>query len=325
MTLRLIPPAEAEGGPSRLGRTHKDGYLSPAYSCEPSSHARDISTSRSRRPLPHHLQYVMTDDPVHSVNQSGADEQPVWLVTGAAHGVGRILAEMALRHGNRVVATTDRLEDLWPLVDRYESMVIPIELDVNDECADREIVQRVVEIMGRLDVVVNAAGYDKEGAVDDARHERERVQTNLFGALWVSQAALEYMCANAGGRIVEVFGLNGWERHRDRRFYDTSRRVLTGFSEHLAREVAPFGVEVSICVATELYGEWSADNRARTYTLDAYDPEGVEVFVEPCNQLPADEAEELATATLTHIQRLDEERQNPSNGSPPPSTVDSHP
>jgi NAD(P)-dependent dehydrogenase (short-subunit alcohol dehydrogenase family) len=252
-----------------------------------------------------------------------ADEKPVWLVTGAAHGVGRIIAEMALRDGNRVVATTDRLEDLWPLVDSFESMVIPIELDVNDEGADREIVQRVVEIMGRLDVVVNAAGYDKEGSVDDARHELERVQTNLFGALWVSQAALEYMCANAGGRIVQVFGLNSLERHRDRRFYDTSRRMLTEFSEDLAREVAPFGVEVSICVAADLYGEWSDDDRARTYTLDAYDPEGAEVFVELVNQLPADEAEALATANpaLTHIQRLGEEWRNPSDPASSASAV----
>jgi NAD(P)-dependent dehydrogenase (short-subunit alcohol dehydrogenase family) len=247
---------------------------------------------------------------VHTVNASCATEKPVWLVTGAARGAGRTLAEMALRHGSRVVATADRLEDLWPLVDDYASAVIPLELDVNDESADREIVQRVVEIMGRLDVVVNAAGYDKEGSVDDARHERERVQTNLFGALWVSQAALEYMRANTGERIVQVFGLNSWERHRDRRFYDTSRQVLTEFSEQLAREVAPFGVEVSICVAAELYGEWSEDNRARTYTLDAYDPEGDGVFVELVNQLPPDEAE-----TLRH----------PRNGASPSSTVDAHP
>src|SRR5271156_4598531 len=162
--------------------------------------------------------------PAHAMNASCADETPVWLVTGAAHGVGRILAEMALRHGNRVVATADRLEDLWPLVDDYASAVIPIELDVNDEAADRETVRRVIEILGRLDVVVNAAGYDDAGsATADTRRELERVQTNLFGALWVSQAALAYLCANTGGRIVQVFGLNSYERHRDRRLYDISR------------------------------------------------------------------------------------------------------
>lgn len=204
-------------------------------------------------------------------------EKPVWLVIGAAHGVGRALAETALRDGNRVVATADRLEHLWPLIDKFENAVIPIELDVNDESADLETVQRVIEILGRLDVVVNAAGYDQKGSVDNAQHELQRVQTNLFGALWISQAALVYMCANTGGRIVQVFGLNGCERYRDRRLYETSRRVLAEFSEHLAQEVAPFGVEVSICVAAELYEEWSDDNHVRTYTLDAHDPEGVDL------------------------------------------------
>jgi NAD(P)-dependent dehydrogenase (short-subunit alcohol dehydrogenase family) len=214
--------------------------------------------------------------------RSALSREPVWLVTGAAHGVGRILAETALRHGNRVVATADRLEDLWPLVDDYAGAVIPIELDVDDEYADRETVQRIIEILGRLDVVVNAAGYDKEGSVDHVRHEQERMQTNLFGALWVSQAALEYMCANSGGRIVQVFDLDSSGRN-DRRLYDTSRQVLTEFSEHLSREVAPFGVEVSICVATGLYGEWGDDNCARSSTLDVYDPEGVELFVQLVN------------------------------------------
>jgi NADP-dependent 3-hydroxy acid dehydrogenase YdfG len=223
----------------------------------------------------------MADAPAHTMNASCADEKPVWLVTGAAQGVGQILAEMALRHGNRVVTTADRLEDLWPLVDRYDSAVIPIELDVNDESADRDTVERVIEMLGRLDVVVNAAGYDKEGSADEARLELERVQTNLFGALSVSQAALVHMCENVGGRIVQVLGLDSWDKYRNRPLYDSSRRALTEFSEQLAREVAPFGVEVSICVAAELYGEWIDDSTARTYTLDVYDP-GVSSPV-PCS------------------------------------------
>lgn len=89
-------------------------------------------------------------------------------------GVGRILPERALRYGNRLAATSDRLEDLLPIVDRDESAVIPIELDVNDESVDRQTVQRVIEILGRLDVVANAAGYDTEGAANDARNSNAR-------------------------------------------------------------------------------------------------------------------------------------------------------
>jgi NADP-dependent 3-hydroxy acid dehydrogenase YdfG len=204
---------------------------------------------------------------------SYADGRPVWLVTGAAHGVGRTLAEMALRHGDRVVATADRLEDLSALVDKYDRAVIPIELDINDESADRKTVQRVIEIQGRLDVVVNAAGYDRELSADGARSEIERVQTNLFGALWISEAALGYMCANAWGKIIQVFGLDSWTKYRNHRLYDSSRRALDEFSEHLARQAAPFDVDVSVCVAAELYSEWT-DGGRRTYTLDAYNPDG---------------------------------------------------
>ncbi|MCU1494914.1 MAG: short-chain dehydrogenase [Acidimicrobiaceae bacterium] len=217
----------------------------------------------------------MTEASDHDLKAGRGDERSVWLITGAARGVGRILAEMALGRGNRVVATADRLEDLSPLVESYHSAVIPIELDVNDECADRETVQRVIEILGRLDVVVNGAGYDSARSLDDEGHDLERVQTNLFGALWVSQAALVYMCAGAGGRIVQVFGLDSCRKYLNRQLYETSRRALAGFSERLAREVAPFDVEVSVVVPAEMYGEWIDDDRFRTYTLDAFDPGSV--------------------------------------------------
>ena len=123
---------------------------------------------------------------------ASSDDQPVWLVTGAARGVGRILAEMALRQGNRVAATADRLEDLWPLIDSYESMVIPSELDVTDEFADRETVQRVVEITGRLDVVVNAAGILRAAHTEQMGLDlwNQIIGINLTGTFLVVREAL---------------------------------------------------------------------------------------------------------------------------------------
>jgi NAD(P)-dependent dehydrogenase (short-subunit alcohol dehydrogenase family) len=183
---------------------------------------------------------------------------------------------MALRNGNRVVATAGRLNDLLPLVKSYGRALIPVELDVNDESADHETVRKVIATLGRLDVVVNAAGYDKASSFDDESSALECVQTNLFGALWVSQAALDYMGAQTGGQIVQIFGLANFGKSRNRRLYDACHRSVVGFSEHLAREVAPFGVEVKICVPPELYREWLDDNSVRTYTLDVFDPEGAE-------------------------------------------------
>jgi NAD(P)-dependent dehydrogenase (short-subunit alcohol dehydrogenase family) len=100
-----------------------------------------------------------------------------------------------------------------PPVDCHESAVIRIELDANDEPADRQTVQRVIEILGRLDVVANAAGYSTEGAANDAQRELGHVQANLFGALWISQAALKYMRLHTGSRIIQVFGLESLENY----------------------------------------------------------------------------------------------------------------
>lgn len=176
-----------------------------------------------------------------------------------------------MRRGHRVVATADRVEDLWSLVDEYGTAVMAIELDVDDESADRKVVSRVIEVLGRLDVVVNNAGSDRLANSEDLRYHLERAQTSLFGALWISQAALTHMCANSGGRIVQVYGTMGSVDSPSRGLFERHKRVLDEFSEHLAREVAPFGVEVTVCVPEELYCEWIETNPPRTYTVSPYE------------------------------------------------------
>jgi len=176
----------------------------------------------------------------------GGDGDAVWLVTGATHHIGRFLADAALRRHLRVVATASRLQDLSPLVDRHGGAVLPVELDVNDEGAIREVVDSVVDSYGRIDVVVNNAGYDADRAATP-RSALEGLQSNLFGALWASRAASAHM-QTAGGHIAQVLDL---DRHADRAVFDRGRRVLTNFSGRLADELAPFGIKVTICVPAE--------------------------------------------------------------------------
>jgi len=213
----------------------------------------------------------MADRFDHAVNATTGAEAPVWLVTGAGRGVGRALAEMALRRGSRVGVTAHRREDLRSLVEAYGNAVIPFDLDVNDESGARETVERAIELLGRLDVVVNAAGYDTPEFFAGQSPALGHVQTNLFGALWVAQAALDHLRTNVGGKIVQVFGLGSFGADPPRRDYDTARRAVIEFSEQLARDVAPFDVEVTIYVPAEQYSEWIDDNRERSYTLDAFD------------------------------------------------------
>lgn len=169
------------------------------------------------------------------------------------------------------MATSERIDALFPLVERYGSSVIPIELDVNDELADRETVQHVLESFDRVDVVVNNAGYDSPELDATARTALEQVQRNLFGALWVTHAALEYMRRAGKGRIVlVVFGPTPAGAGDDEMFLERTRSVFDRFAEYLAREVAASHITMTICVPAERIAEWLVAFGPRTYTLSPF-------------------------------------------------------
>src|ERR1700730_3530650 len=121
----------------------------------------------------------------------------VWFITGTSKGFGRIWAEAALARGDRVAATARNVKTLAPLVERYGERTAAITLDVTDKTAVHAAVSEAHERFGRLDVVVNNAGYGLFGAIEEVSEAqaREQIETNLFGALWVTQAALPIMRA----------------------------------------------------------------------------------------------------------------------------------
>lgn len=116
----------------------------------------------------------------------------VWFITGASKGFGREWAEAALERGDQVAATARQLDTLDALVDKYGDAVLPTRLDVTDRAADFAAVAQSAEYFGRLDVVVNNAGYGHFGMIEELTEDdtRAQLETNLFGALWVTQAAL---------------------------------------------------------------------------------------------------------------------------------------
>jgi NAD(P)-dependent dehydrogenase (short-subunit alcohol dehydrogenase family) len=122
----------------------------------------------------------------------------VWFITGTSKGFGRVWAEAALARGDRVAATARNVKSLAPLVDRYADKVAAISLDVTDRKAVTAAIKEAHARFGRLDVVVNNAGYGLFGAIEEISEAEARAQleTNLFGALWVTQAALPLL---AGG------------------------------------------------------------------------------------------------------------------------------
>ena len=133
-----------------------------------------------------------------------ANGSKVWFITGSSKGFGHIWAEAALARGDRVAATARNTDALKDLVDAYGDNVLPIRLDVTDKAAVDAAVARAHDHFGRLDVVVNNAGYGLFGTVEEVGEEQARAQleTNLFGALWVTKAALPLMRAQGSGHII---------------------------------------------------------------------------------------------------------------------------
>jgi NAD(P)-dependent dehydrogenase (short-subunit alcohol dehydrogenase family) len=135
----------------------------------------------------------------------------VWFITGTSKGFGRVWASAALERGDKVAATARDTGALRDLVDRYGDDVPPLELDVTDSAAVGEAVGRAHERFGRLDVVVNNAGYGLFGMIEEVTEEQARAQieTNLFGALWVTKAALPHLREQGSGHIVQVSSIGG--------------------------------------------------------------------------------------------------------------------
>src|SRR5262249_20881987 len=135
----------------------------------------------------------------------------VWFITGAGRGLGRHWTEAALQRGDHVAATARDPSALRGLVETYGAAVLPLQLDVTDQAAARDAVAQTHTTFGRIDVGVNNAGYGLAGAVEEVPEEQVRAQleTNFFGALWITRAVLPYLRAQRSGHIVQVSSIGG--------------------------------------------------------------------------------------------------------------------
>lgn len=170
----------------------------------------------------------------------------VWLVTGSASGLGRHLAEAVLASGDRLVATARDPRRLADLVETYGEPVRTAPLDVADEAAATAAVQVAVEAFGRLDVVVNNAGYGDIAPFEQLSSARFKavVDTNFYGVVYVTRAALPIMRKQRSGTILQISSVGGRLALPGSAAYHAAKWAVGGFTEALAQEVAPFGVKV---------------------------------------------------------------------------------
>jgi NAD(P)-dependent dehydrogenase (short-subunit alcohol dehydrogenase family) len=196
----------------------------------------------------------------------------IWFITGASRGFGRSFAQAALAAGDRVAATARDTSALDDLVAEHGEAILPIELDVTDRDAAFAAVRQANEHLGGLDVVVNNAGYGVAGAIEELSEEqaRRQIEVNLFGALWVTQAALPILRQQASGWIVQVSSIGGLAAFPLTGIYHASKWALEGFSETLRQEVEPFGIKVLMVEPSGFRTDWAGSSMDRAQPIDAY-------------------------------------------------------
>ncbi|KUY95931.1 oxidoreductase [Burkholderia territorii] len=178
----------------------------------------------------------------------------VWLVTGAARGLGRAIAEAVLAAGDRLVAGARDPARLADLEARYGDRLLPMELDVTDAAAAAR------DAFGRIDVLVNNAGYGHTAPFEqmDADTFRDQIETNLFGVVNLTRAVLPTMRAQRAGHIFQVSSVGGRTATPGLSAYQAAKWAVGGFSDVLSKEVAPFGVRVCTLEPGGMRTEWAA-------------------------------------------------------------------
>jgi len=198
--------------------------------------------------------------------------QRTWFITGTSRGFGRVWTAAALRRGDRVAATARDPSTLEDLAREHGDALLALKLDVTDRAAAFASVRRAHEHFGRLDVVVNNAGYGQFGMVEELseREAREQIETNLFGALWVTQAALPLLREQGAGHIVQVSSIGGISAFPGIGMYHASKWALEGISQALAQEVEGFGIHVTLVEPGGFATDWGGSSARHAERSEAY-------------------------------------------------------
>ena len=197
----------------------------------------------------------------------------VFFLTGSSRGLGRKIAEAVLAAGHELVATARQPASLADLAEQYGDRILPVALDVTDPAAAEAAVAAGVAAFGRIDVVVNNAGYANLAAVEDITAEdfREQLDANLLGVVNVTKAVLPVLRAQGSGRILQVSSIGGRLATPGLAAYQTAKWAVGGFSEVLAREVAPLGIKVTVLEPGGMQTDWAGSSMRVTPASEPYE------------------------------------------------------
>jgi NAD(P)-dependent dehydrogenase (short-subunit alcohol dehydrogenase family) len=202
-------------------------------------------------------------------------KERTWLITGASSGLGRNIAEAVLASGDRLVATARDPRRLEDLVQKYGNQIRTASLDVADEKAAQASVQVAVDAFGRLDVVVNNAGYGDIAPFEQLSSEKFKalMDTNFYGVVNVTRAALPIMRKQKSGCILQISSVGGRLARPGSTGYHAAKWAVGGFTESLAQEVAPFGIKVCALEPGGMRTNWGVRaNKETPVLLPEYEP-----------------------------------------------------
>lgn len=175
-------------------------------------------------------------------------EQKVWLITGTSTGFGRIWTVAALEAGDKVVATARNLSDVRDLKEKYGDNILTCQLEVTDREACFRVAQEAVNHFGRVDVLINNAGYGQFGCIEELNEAevKQQMDVNVYGSIWMIQAVLPIMRNQKSGRILQVSSIGGLIAYPGIGMYHASKYAVEAICESLSQEVAHMGIHVTL-------------------------------------------------------------------------------
>jgi len=197
----------------------------------------------------------------------------IWFITGSSRGLGRSLTEAVLASGDKVAATARNTDTLKDLVEKYPGQIYSIALDVNNYKQVHQSVADTVAHFGRIDVLVNNAGFGIVGAAEAFTDEqvRSQLETNLYAPIEITRAVLPYMRKQRSGRILQISSIGGRVGNPGVAIYQAAKFGLSGFSEVLAKEVAPLGILVTSVEPGGFRTDWAGASMTYAPEVEGYE------------------------------------------------------
>lgn len=207
----------------------------------------------------------------------------VWFITGSSRGLGRSLTEAVLSKGDRVVATARKPEQLKDLMDKFPDQIYPLQLDLIDKSQIQLAVARAILHFGKIDVLVNNAGFGITGAAEAFTDEqvRSQLEVNLYAPIEVTRAVLPHMRKQRSGHILQISSIGGRVGNAGLTMYQAAKFGLAGFAEALCKEVAPLGIKVTSIEPGGFRTDWAGASMTFAKDIDGYESTigGIKAFL----------------------------------------------